>query len=215
MNTLHIPKIKPRELDVTKLTSVLKDMPTHSIGQINWDGFPATVCASFKIAHDGEHILLVFDVSETEILAQIEEDNGHVYRDSCVEFFVSFDNNVDYYNLEFSCIGKLLMGHRDLRPNAKYATPEILDSIKRHSTLGDTPFDRKTGNFSWQLSIIIPRTAFWGDEIETFDGVTARGNFYKCGDQLSQKHFLSWAPINTEKPSFHEKDFFGILEFEK
>ena len=39
-------------------------------------------------------------------------------------------------------------------------------------------------------------------------------NVYKCGDNLSQPHFLSWQPIHTDKPNFHVPQFFGEVEFE-
>lgn len=214
MKELRIRRIKEQAPTANRLHEILKEIPSESIGIINWDGFPASVCASFKIAHNGENILLLFDVHESEILAQVSDNNGKVSKDSCVEFFVSFDNNQHYYNIELSCISKLLMGYRDLRPNATYANDEILNSIDRYSSLGENIFERKTGDFSWQLSIIIPRSAFWGDNIKSFKGIEARGNFYKCGDNLNQKHYLSWAPISTEKPSFHETGFFGVLKFE-
>lgn len=214
MKRLNVKRIKTDNPCVRDLNEILKDISAESIGMINWDGFPASVCASFKIAHNGDYLFLLFDVSESEILAQVGEDNGKVSKDSCVEFFVSFDNNEHYYNIELSCIGRLLMGYRDLRPNAQYASEELLSSIKRHSSLGIENFERKEGDFSWQLSIIIPKSAFWGDDIKTFNGLEAKANFYKCGDNLTQKHYLSWSPIGTEKPSFHERDFFGILKFE-
>lgn len=214
MKELLVKKINSTQYSVDKLAETLKCVSAENIDIINWSGFPASVSASFKIAHDGENILLLFNISESEILAEIAEDNGKVSKDSCVEFFVSFDNTKHYYNIEFSCIGKLLMGYRDIRPNAKYASQEVLSSIKRYSTLGEENFERKEGNINWQLSIIIPKTAFWEDNIQTFDKLKAKANFYKCGDNLLQKHYLSWSPIETEKPSFHETGFFGTLRFE-
>ncbi len=41
-----------------------------------------------------------------------------------------------------------------------------------------------------------------------------KANFYKCGDELQTPHFLSWNPIEIEKPDFHRPDFFGTLRFE-
>jgi hypothetical protein len=45
-------------------------------------------------------------------------------------------------------------------------------------------------------------------------GKKMRGNFYKCGDELSVPHFVSWTKINTPNPSFHVPECFGGLEFE-
>ena len=37
-------------------------------------------------------------------------------------------------------------------------------------------------------------------------------NFYKCGDDTPQPHFISWSPIDLPKPDFHAPQFFGVLE---
>ena len=42
----------------------------------------------------------------------------------------------------------------------------------------------------------------------------SKANFYKCGDNMPQKHYLSWHPIEIEKPNFHRPDHFGTLYFE-
>lgn len=213
--SLRVSKLANKNIDINQVETLLNDISPESINIINWKDFPTDVKASFKIAHNSENIILQFEVFENEILAQTEADNGKVSKDSCVEFFVSFDNNKHYYNIELSCIGKLLMGYRDIRPNASYASDNVLQSILRQSTLGSENFDLKQGNFSWKLNLIIPYSAFWGDEIKTFDGLEAKVNFYKCGDNLSKKHYLSWSPIGTEKPSFHETNYFGTLVFEE
>jgi hypothetical protein len=44
-------------------------------------------------------------------------------------------------------------------------------------------------------------------------GKKCRANFYKCGDDLPEPHFLAWNMINTEEPDFHRPEFFGTLEF--
>lgn len=211
---LSIKKLAINNPSFDELQNLLKAISAQPINTVNWEGFPTSAKASFKIAHNGNNLFLQYNVSENEILAQIDADNGKVSKDSCVEFFVSFDDNKHYYNIELSCIGKLLMGYRDLRPNAVYADDSVLASIKRVSSLGSESFDKKEGNFNWTLTLIIPKTAFWGSDIKTFDGLDARANFYKCGDNLTQKHYLSWSPIGTEKPSFHETSYFGILKFE-
>ena len=44
---------------------------------------------------------------------------------------------------------------------------------------------------------------------------TLRLNIYKCGDKTAHPHFLSWAPIRTEKPDFHRPEFFGTAIIER
>ena len=40
-------------------------------------------------------------------------------------------------------------------------------------------------------------------------------NLYKCGDNLSHPHFLSWQPIDTPQPDFHRPEFFAAGKFEQ
>ena len=45
-------------------------------------------------------------------------------------------------------------------------------------------------------------------------GVTWRANFYKCADDSSHPHWLTWSPVDFPKPQFHLPEFFGVLKFE-
>ncbi|MFA5695554.1 MAG: carbohydrate-binding family 9-like protein, partial [Proteiniphilum sp.] len=41
-----------------------------------------------------------------------------------------------------------------------------------------------------------------------------RANFYKCGDETAEPHYISWSPIDLPAPDFHAPQFFGLLEME-
>lgn len=204
--------------DVNNQALIIESMQSvqeNSIACVNWpEQFPSAPKVSFKIAHNGENLFLQFFVEENEILAKTTEDNGPVWTDSCVEFFISFDNLSNYYNAEFSCIGKALLGYRKDKNNAMHADSAILKSIKRYPSLGVEPFDKKQGDFKWNMLVVIPVTAYWQSGLDSFNGIKAHANFYKCGDDLTMPHFLSWNPIHTEKPNFHIPQFFGDLVFE-
>lgn len=211
-----VPKINITQTENSlTIAKALKKTDEHTIATVNWENqYPYRPKVSFKIAHNGSHLFIQYFVVENEILAKIKEDNGAVWTDSCVEFFISFNSSPFYYNAEFSCIGKALLGYRKERKDVVYGNHNIMSSIKRYSSLGIDNFERKKGDFEWNLLLVIPASAFWMSELESFCGVEARGNFYKCGDDLSTPHFLSWHPINTEKPNFHLPNFFGVLSFE-
>lgn len=194
----------------------LMHVQEEPISCINWkDEFPSAPKVSFKIAHNNTHLFLQYTVDENEILAATTEDNGPVYTDSCVEFFISFDDTPYYYNLEASCIGKILFAHRTGKQDANYASEEILESVKRYSSLGNKPFDKKKGNFEWTLLLVIPAEAFWQSDIKSLGGIEAKANAYKCGDNLTVPHFLTWKPIESDSPNFHLPKFFHNLKFEK
>jgi hypothetical protein len=95
-----------------------KSLPEHKIDQISWADYPYLPDANFKIAYTDHCIFLKYNVSEKYLKAIYKETNEPVYKDSCVEFFISFDQ-IHYYNFEFNSIGTALVGYgpaiRDLR----------------------------------------------------------------------------------------------------
>ena len=181
----------------------------------NWSkDYPSDSEAFCHMWHSGDLLYLDFSVKEEFVRAEIGEDNGKVSKDSCVEFFISFDKE-GYYNIEANSIGKVLMSHRKSRKeNVIYAPGAVLDSIKRVASLGSEPFECKKSDGIWRLSLQIPLKAFFVHDFESFKGLKARANFYKCGDLLPHQHFLSWQPIDTETPDFHRPEYFGDIEFQ-
>lgn len=214
MKKLIIPKIAIDATNIDLVAEHLNTLPINLIDKVNWsEKYPSKPSVSFRIAHNGDNILLQYDVKEREVLAAVAEDNGKVWTDTCVEFFVSFDD-AHYYNGEFTCIGKALLGYREYYHKAEHAPNNIMRSIKRLSTLGETNIEKKQGDFDWKLTLVIPITAYWHSGLKTLDGVKAKGNFFKCGDNLTEPHYVSWTQIDTPSPSFHQPRFFGELEFE-
>lgn len=206
---LNIPKIEDRSH-----CGVPTGIPVQPVACNNWAAeYPYAPKATFAAAHDGTHLLLTFRVDENYTAALVEEDNGPVWTDSAVEFFISFDDT-GYYNFEFSCIGKALLGFRKTKPDVTHAGADIMRTIVRESSLGTANFAERTGENRWELNVAIPATAFFAHHFTSLDGIRARANVYKCGDHLSKPHFLSWQPIRTEKPNFHVPEFFGEVEFE-
>lgn len=184
------------------------------IGHCNWpDSYPYSPKVYFYALHDGDKMYLKYSVEEQSVMALTTQDGGAVWTDSCVEFFCSFDNS-GYYNLETSAAGVALLAFRKTKPEAVSASSDILRGIVRHSSLGDAPIEERLGNQSWELLLEIPKESFFRHSFSTLSGLCFRANFYKCGDNLSVPHFLSWAPINSETPNFHQPQFFADVEFE-
>ena len=187
-------------------------VPFHRIDTVNWKSYPYCPEVSFRIAHNGEAILLHYRVNESDIKAVCGRDNGKVWEDSCVEFFISFSEG-SYYNIECNCIGKLLIGKGSGRVENRILLPEaLLKKVDRRSSLGDTPVENRSGD--WEVSLLIPKEIFYPEITKTFDVIKAKGNFYKCGDNLKVPHFLSWNPVQSETPNFHQPESFGELLFD-
>lgn len=181
---------------------------------VNWNEFPYHPEVSVQIAYNEDELFLQYQVSEQSVKAEVAESNGRVWTDSCVEFFLSPEGNDEYYNMEINCIGTILLGFRKKGDPAVYASGEQIASIRRTSSLGDSPFPERKEPTSWQITVAIPWDVFFKHNLKSVSEKKFRGNFYKCGDELSVPHFVSWTKIKTEKPSFHNPEFFGGLEFE-
>ena len=44
-------------------------------------------------------------------------------------------------------------------------------------------------------------------------GVIWKVNLYKCGDNTSHPHWLTWSLIDRPQPEFHVPEYFGTLAF--
>lgn len=201
---------KPSSFEDIK--DIFAQLPTVKISNVNWQSeYPYQPDVEFSIFHDGDNIYLQYVVDEKYTAALSSSDNGEVWKDSCVEFFISFDDS-GYYNIEFNSIGKGLVGFRQDRDSAVRADDSILSLISRESTLGSEPFTERE-NQQWTLNLTIPKEVFFKHNLTTLSNVNARANFYKCGDDLTEPHFLSWKPIDNPTPNFHLPKFFGNLDF--
>ena len=213
---LFVPFINITDVnDPVLMAKAMGNVQDNSISCVNWpELYPSKPEVSFKIAHNGEYLFLRFFVEEKEILAKVTEDNGPVWTDSCVEFFMLIGDKPYYYNTEVTCIGTALLGYRKDRDSAVHADQAIMKQIKRYPSLGTDPINKEQGNFEWNIIVAIPVSAYWNSGLKTFKGMKAKGNFYKCGDDLTVPHYLSWNPISTENPNFHVPQFFGEMQFE-
>lgn len=183
----------------------------QAIETINWTkDYPYAPVAEFRIAHTSDALLIDYRVTEDEVRAVEQIDGGHVWEDSCCEFFSSPADDGTYYNIECNCIGTLLVAHGHGRDNREMAPQTVMDKIMRYSSLGRKTFGVRSGKISWQLSLIVPYAVYFKHEQPLLcDQMTA--NFYKCGDKMTQPHFLSWNPIDTPLPDFHRPECFGTL----
>lgn len=217
-------KIIAKHIPASEIPVQLQDVPALldakgvefvAIDTNNWaSDYPYAPKVEFRIAHTGNSIVLNYRVSEDSVRA-VAADDGNVWEDSCCEFFsVPAGDNI-YYNIECNCAAHMLIGCGPERENRERATQQVLDTVKRWSSLGNVPFEEKDAPSEWQLVLVVPVSAFYNHNITDLSGTTVRANFYKCGDKLRNMHFLSWNPIDVPHPDFHCPKFFGEVEFER
>lgn len=145
-----------------------------------------------------------FTVEEPDLCfrAEVVEDNGRSWEDSCVEIFLQNPAKPEeYFNFETTSRGFLLAAHGPDRSDRQVLDLDQIAKIIRIKDVASV-----AGNLiCWGMTIRIPASIFG---LSSFDGQTLRGNFYKCGDKSKTPHYLSAFPIETEKPDFHRPEFF-------
>jgi hypothetical protein len=183
------------------------------IDTMNWKGYTYKPDVALSIAYSENEIFLKYYITEEYLKAEKTNTNQMVCEDSCVEFFVSPEDDGIYYNMEFNAIGTCLLGTGTDRANSKRAHPETISKIRRLSTAGTEPFNEKKGENSWTITIAIPFEVFFHHQIKELKGKIFRANFYKCGDKLTVPHYVTWNPVRTEQPDYHQPEHFGLLKF--
>ena len=214
---LHVKEIAATgDITIQEVSDFLeKEVDLQQIDLINWQKFPYQPKVQFRIAHGNNQIWLKFYVEEEEILAHYNTTNSSTHKDSCVEFFLDPLQDGNYYNFEFNCIGTTHLAYGPDRKQRKFIDPQLIaDKIQTESSLGNQPFELKSGGFSWEMTVIIPVGVLVNHKDIQLKGIQSNANFYKCGDKTSTPHFLSWNPVGTEGPDFHQPQYFGTLTFE-
>jgi len=192
----------------------LENARWNMIDTVNWPKYDYCPQVRFRMAYGESAFLLQYAVKEQAVRAVAAADNGQVWKDSCVEFFVMPDDDDGiYYNFEFNCAGTCLLAAGASRNEREAAPLAVISPIRRRPSLGRHPFGERKGETEWDLALVIPYSCLFKHPDFSPAGKTVRANFYKCGDDLTVPHFLSWNPIKTDKPDFHRPDFFGTVKF--
>lgn len=195
------------------ISQALDTLPRQTIAAQPWPEFAYKPKVSFSIAHDAANIYLKYYVTEAFVRACYHKTNDPVYKDSCVEFFIAFQDESGYYNLEFNVLGTCRAGFGPDRENRILLPPEQIDLIRREVVLTSFASGKAAKEYQWQLTLVIPVLVFRQHFISSLRGMKVRGNFFKCGDELPQPHFLVWNDIVAPQPNFHLPAYFGHLQF--
>ncbi len=217
MKVLEVPFLQLSDDSMDTISGELDKVMISKIDTVNWSEYPYKPEVNFRLGYDEKNLYLKFAVREKAVRAVNTKPNSEVWEDSCCEFFCDFDGK-GYYNLETNCIGTQLFGYgesmedRELAAKSRTRADEaVIEKIRKKSSLGSEPFDVKTGDFNYDIVMVIPSDIFYKHKISFKKGMTFKANFYKCGDKTPEVHFLSWNPIGVSSPNFHLPDFFGEI----
>lgn len=174
-----------------------------------WKGGARQPVVSFTAGHTNDSVLLKYYVAEEFLAAAHGATNAPVYNDSCVEFFISFDES-GYYNFEFNCLGTCLAAFGRGREGRTLLPVQRIAAIRSHSVIDRNGLGQ---GINWTITLVLPLSVFTFHCLSSLSGLECRANFFKCGDGLPQPHFVAWANIEAPVPDFHLPRYFGFLAF--
>jgi hypothetical protein len=171
-----------------------------------------------QIGHTGHRIHLRFVIHDQWLLSNNTENNGPVWKDSCVEFFFEPVKNQGYFNLEVNAGGAVLCSYIKRYDGSnggvierEYFSEEEIAEMEIATTVPIRIEREITKPIDWAMSAHLPVSLF-ARRLGCSLPIPGqwRGNFYKCAEICSRPHWASWAPINDEL-SFHAPERFGVL----
>ena len=172
-----------------------------------------------KVAYDNEALYVIFQVQDQYVRCLIDEYQGPISRDSCVEFFFTPGTDITegYFNLEVNCGGTAVFKFQKVAKDGQTKIPkpefehiEIAHSLPR--IVDPEIQDRITWTVEYRLPIHI-LTKYY-KVVPPAPGVEWKANFYKIASESSHPHYLTWSFVDNPEPKFHMPKFFGTLKFQ-
>ena len=173
-----------------------------------------------KMMYDDDNVYVIFRVKDRYVHSVVQEYNGNVSGDACVEFFFAPDSHFPkrYFNLEINAGGTPLLFYiLPPYPKAKYTKldPEDIKQIEIAHSLPKVVDPEIKDPVTWTLEYRIPLSLLekFSNVTRPAPGVVWKANFYKTASHSSNPHWITWAVVDNPKPNFHLPQFFGTLEF--
>lgn len=185
-----------------------------------------------KLLYTEQSLFGLFRVQDQYVRAIRSGFQESVCRDSCVEFFFKPKTDGGYFNCEFNCSGAMLCFY--IKDNTRISDedreklPHKFNEFRSYAPLSDADLKHVkifhslakkvepeiTEPIEWFLGFELPLTMLekYTGTLGDLSGQTWEGNCYKCADETSHPHWLSWNPIKEK--NFHAPECFGELIFD-
>ena len=195
--------------------------PAMPIACVRPEGSDHVPEAALKLQYDATGIYGIFQVRDRYVRCVATKWNDPVCCDSCVEFFVQPAGGTGYNNFEINACGTMLAMHvdnsrRDQRglAQARFLTEQEREGIRVFHTMPDSLPEELPGPVEYRVGFFLPFSLFrrTNHAPVPVKGTVWHANAYKCGDQTSHPHWLSWRPVS--RLNFHLPDCFGQLIFD-
>lgn len=140
---------------------------------------------------------------EHDPLARCTEHHEMVCKDSAVEVFLAFaekgkelTNNDMYLNFEVNANGAMYAKYGFGRQGRQFLSDEVYKETGVNSVIEKD---------HWTMSLLIPEKFLKEvcDYLPDGSGKEIYCNFYKISEDPAVEHYISFSPIDSEKPNFH------------
>ncbi|MEX1063207.1 MAG: carbohydrate-binding family 9-like protein [Balneolaceae bacterium] len=172
-----------------------------------------------KVAYDDEAVYVIFHVQDQYVRCVVDEYQGPVSRDSCVEFFFTPGTDISegYFNLETNCGGTALFAFQEERGVGRINIPESeFENVDLAHSMPSIVDPEITDPVTWTIEYRLPVDILnqYTDVAKPASGVEWKANFYKIASQTSHPHYLTWSHVDNPEPQFHLPEYFGTIVFE-
>jgi hypothetical protein len=172
-----------------------------------------------KMLYDKDNLYVIFQVQDNYVRSVVEQYNGPVSTDACVEFFFCPDTSMPdhYFNLEINAGGTPLMAyHIFSHKDYQKLRAEELNKIEIAHSLPKRVDPEITQTVTWTIEYRLPIAILknYASVTNPKPGNVWKANFYKTASKSSHPHWITWSLVKSEKPNFHLPGFFGKLLFQ-
>ena len=173
--------------------------------EYTWDEYkPIPYVTEAAMVHSDAGITVRMTTTEWPLRVTEMENEQRICADSCMEFFfIPNASEKKYVNVEINPAGACLfhVGEKKSTPSVRSVVPTEGSGMRIRTLI--SPMQ------GWTLMFFIPYTMI--DALYDKRENVFQANFYKCGDLTVKRHYAAWNPVLTEKPSYHQPDFFGRI----
>ncbi len=175
---------------------------------------PFRPVAKAKMVYDNENLYVIFNVEDRHVRIQVDNFNGPVSGDACVEFFFSPETDfpMRYFNLEINAGGTALMAYHNegIRENLNITDFKDVEIAR---TLPNKLAQEISEPVTWTIEFKLPIGVLekFSNVTRPKKGVVWKANFYKTSSKSSNPHWITWSVVDGK--SFHLPEFFGTLIF--
>ena len=121
-----------------------------------------------------------------------------------------------YFNMEINCGGTMLFWWHPENGTAIPVAPDDCRQIKIAHSMPKIVDPEITTPTTWTLEFRLPFSVvkrYFPGATPPESGGSWKANLYKCADDTSHPHWLTWSYVDHPTPKFHVPEAFGTLRF--